>query len=178
MEPKASAILLVLVESAQLRWFAAALGLDGHLTPLFCSEVDDLAKYRDLAFDEQVAFLRHRFCGVLQRGCDRLWARNLKARQFVFLFEGLLAEPTGALTRAIAQHFAQWLLNPPVAVFAGVQGLLPRERPQLESLAGGLDPPLEELFYGRLEELLTVREDLNAWEHVRKNGVWCPPSDG
>jgi hypothetical protein len=178
MESKASALLLVLVESARLRWFVAAIGLNGQVTPLICSEVDDLAKYRDLAFDEQVAFLRHRFCGVLQRGCDRLWARNLKASQFVFVFEGLLAESTGELTRAVAQHFAQWLLNPPVVVFADVNGFNPREGPQLESLAGRLDPSVAELLYGHFGELLDARDDPIAWEHVRANGVWHAASEG
>src|SRR5436190_16393737 len=110
MQPKAPVILLVLVQTAQLRWFVACLGLDGRVTPLLCSEVGDLEKYRGLDFDEQLAFLRHRFCGVLQRGNDRLFARGRKARQFVFVFEGLLPEPTGELTRGIAEHMVLWLM--------------------------------------------------------------------
>src|SRR5262249_3886796 len=86
MGTKTPVVLLVLVETARLRWFVAALGLDGQAVPLLRSEEGDLEKYRGLAFDEQVAFLRHRFCGVLQRGCDRLWARDSKACQFAFVF--------------------------------------------------------------------------------------------
>ena len=56
-------------------------------------------------------------CGVLQRGCDRLWGRDSKACQFVFVFEGLLTEPTGTLTRSVADHFTQWMLNPPGVVY-------------------------------------------------------------
>src|SRR5438105_1397633 len=102
---KAPAVLLVLVEAAGLRWFVAGLGLDGRAAPLLRSADGDLAKYRDLPFDEQVAFLRHRFCGVLQRGCDRLWARELKACQFVIVFAGELPDPTGELVRSTADHF-------------------------------------------------------------------------
>ncbi len=165
MEPKAPVMLLVLVESARLRWFVASIGLDGRTTPLLCSEVNDLEKYRELPFDEQVAFLRHRFCGVLQRGCDRLWARNLKARQFVFVFEGLLAEPTGELTRAVAGHFAEWLLNPPVAVFVRATGF--------ERLAGHLDEALDALLHAHLDEVVAAQEAPDTWEQARKNGVWC-----
>ena len=60
MTPKASVILLVLVETNRLRWFAAAVGLDGRTVPLLQSAEGDLAKYQGLPFDDQVAFLRHR----------------------------------------------------------------------------------------------------------------------
>jgi len=172
MEPKAPAILLVLVESARLRWFVGSVDLDGRAAPLICSEMNDLEKYRGLDFDEQVAFLRHRFCGALQRGCDRLWARNRKACQFVFVFQGPLAGPTGELTRAVARHFAEWLLNPPVAVFAGAGAF---DRPEL--LAGRLDPPLADLLHAHLAELLAATEDPAAWEQARKDGAWCTRRD-
>src|SRR5437899_1907017 len=126
METKTPAMLVVLVETARLRWFVASVPRDGPSVPLICSEDDDLGKYRDLDFDEQVAFLRHRFCGVLQRGCDRLWARTCKACQFVFVFEGPVPAATGELTRAIADHFVQWMLNPPVAVFVSANGFTDR----------------------------------------------------
>src|SRR5688572_12820428 len=144
MEPKAPVVLLVLVEAARLRWFVAAVGLDGELIPLLRSEDGDLSPYEGLDFDDQVGFLRHRFCGALQRGCDRLWARDKKARQFLFLFEGPLGDPAGTLTQAVADHFVLWMLNPPVAVFAGPDGL-----PRLDRVAGDLDPTLEGLVRDR-----------------------------
>src|SRR5438552_3530302 len=168
MEAKAPVMLLVLVETARLRWFVASLGLDGQATPLLRSEEGDLEKYRGLDFDEQVAFLRHRFCGVLQRGNDRLWARNLKACQFVFVFEGLLPEPTGGLTQSVADHFTQWMLTPPVVVFNQPGPTAPGEAPRLEKLAGELDPPREELLGTRLGGLWAAREEAGAWELSRK----------
>jgi hypothetical protein len=173
MEPKAPVLLLVLVETKDQRWFAAAIGLDGRVTPLICSEPGDLAHYRELAFDEQVAFLRHRFCGVLQRGCDRLWARNWKACQFVFVFEELLPEPTGTLTKAVADHFTLWMLNPPAAVLVSENGFDQAAAPRLTPLAGELVASRADLVLGHLAEALAARNDPAAWELARQQGVWC-----
>jgi hypothetical protein len=167
MEAKTPTMLVILVETARLRWFVAAVGLDDVTTPLLCSEVDDLRQYRNLAFDEQVAFLRHRFCGVLQRGCDRLWLRNAKACQFVFVFEQLLPEHTGKLTQTLAAHFAEWLLKPPVAVFTGTSA------DDLERLSGTIDQPLENLLRANLTTLCRAKDDVSAWQPARKNGLWC-----
>src|SRR5437868_2424787 len=161
MDAKTPVVLLVLVETARLRWFVAALGLDGRATLLLRSEVGDLDKYRGLPFDEQVSFLRHRFCGVLQKGCDRLWARGLKASRFVVVFEGVLPDPTGELVRAVADHFTLWMVNPPAAVF-----LRAGEPPALERVAGDLDPPRAEL----LGEVLAARDDAAAWEPAPGRG--------
>lgn len=166
MEPKEPVLLLVLVETARLRWFVARLGLDGEAVPLLASAVNDLERYLGLGFDDQVAFLRHRFCGVLQRGCDRLWARNQKPCQFVFVFESPLAEPTGQLTQAVADHFTQWMLNPPVAVFVSANGFDGGATPHLEKLAGELEAPREELLDAHLGTLLAARRDLSLWEEV------------
>lgn len=163
MTPKTPVILVVLVETAALRWFVAALELDGRTVPLLRSEDGDLAKYRGLAFDEQVAFIRHRFCGVLQKGCDKLWVRDLKACQFAIVFEGLLPDPTGTLTQAAAEHFAVWMVNPPAVVSNRPDESAPPER-----LAGHIDAPLAELLNAHLGELLTSRNDPDAWELLRK----------
>jgi hypothetical protein len=168
MTPKAPAMLVVLVEAAGLRWFVAALGPDGRPAPLLRSGDGDLAKYRDLPFDEQVAFLRHRFCGVLQRGCDRLWARELKASHFVIVFEGALPDPTGELVRAIADHFTLWMVNPPAAVFARAGGR--GEPARLEKVAGELDPSRVELLAGCLGDVLAARDDPAAWEVAPARG--------
>lgn len=159
MEPRIPVMLIVQVETARLRWFVAALGLDGRLTPLLRSDEGDLEKYKPLDFDEQVAFLRHRFCGVLQRGCDRLFARAMKALQFVFLFEEPLPEPTGELTERVAEHFTIWMLNPPAVVF-----LQAANSPGLVKIAGDLDAPLADLLNARLGALRAAREDLASWE--------------
>jgi len=168
MDAKQPVLLLVLVETARLRWFVAAVDPDGQLLPLLCSEEGDLEKYKGLDPDEQLAFLRHRFCGVLQRGCDRVWAREKKVAQFVFLFEGLLPDPTGELTQRVAEHLTLWLIKPPVTVLAGAAPLDAAAFPSLRRLAGDLDRPAEELLASRLGELLAARQDPSLWELSRK----------
>jgi hypothetical protein len=160
MDSKTPVLLVVLVEAARLRWFVAALGPDGQATPLLRSEVGDLEKYRGLDFDGQVSFLRHRFCGVLQRGCDRLWSRGMKSRQFVFVFDEPLPEPSGRLTAAVAEHFVEWMLSPPVVVYSGGAA----DVPPLDKVAGAIDGSLEELLRARLGALLAARDDPGAWE--------------
>jgi hypothetical protein len=173
MEPKSPVLLVVLVETGRMRWFVASIGLDGRTTPLICSEPNDLARYRELEFDEQVAFLRHRFCGTLQRGNDRLWARNNKASRFIFVFEGPFVEPSGRLTEAIASHFTEWLLNPPATILVSSNGFPESEPPHLTILAGGFDAGQEQLLHNHLGALLAARDDPAVWEVARKDGVWC-----
>jgi hypothetical protein len=168
MSPKTPVLLLMLVETVRLRWFVASLGLDGRAAPLLRSEVGDLEKIYRLDFDEQVAFLRHRFCGTVQRGCDRLWARTEKACRFVFVFDGPLPAPGGELTQAAADHFVQWMLNPPVAVLTAQGGFDAAGPPLLEKMAGDLDAGQEGLLPAAVGALLAQREDETAWELVRK----------
>jgi hypothetical protein len=178
MEPKAPVVLVVLVESAKLRWFVAALGLDGTVIPLLRSEVGDLDPYEGLDFDNQVSFLRHRFCGVLQRGCDRLWARYLKACQFVFLFDGVLPGTTPGLNERLSEHFVQWLLNPPVACFSWESKADLRP---LRTLAGQLERLSPEILQAGLVQLRAATTVPQAWElSPRKVSSWLPtpPSAG
>lgn len=175
METKSPTILLVLVETAKLRWYVAGLGLDGLLATLICSDEDDLSPYRGIDFDEQVAFLRHRFCGVLQRGCYRLWEQQKKACQFVFVFEGLLPESNvaggpmlehGTLTQRIAEHMVEWMMNPPIAVLAeSAPG-------RLDRLAGTMEAAQETLLLARLAEVEALRVEQAAWDLVRQKGTW------
>src|SRR5438270_199556 len=68
METKEPVILSLVVEADRERWLLAAVGLDGAADPLLCSPDGELAECRGFGFDYQTAFLRHRLCGVLQRG--------------------------------------------------------------------------------------------------------------
>jgi len=172
MGPKAPALLVVLVETERRRWFVAAVDLDGTATPLLRSESGDLDRYLSLDFDEQVAFLRHRICGILQRGCDRLWGRHRKACQFVLVFESPLP-PDGELTRAVAEHFALWMLNPPVAVLVAADGFDGPGPVRLDAVGGDLDASLGRLVRDRLGDLLGARRDPDAWEVARRNDAWC-----
>jgi hypothetical protein len=166
MNPKEPVLLLVLVETPRLRWFVGAIDKNGQSVPLLRSDVGDLETYLGLNFDEQLAFLRHRFCGALQRGCDRIWARGNKASHFIFVFEGLLPEATGKLTQTLAAHLAEWMLNPPVVVFCRTDAA-----PSLEKLAGQLDSILEALLLANLGTLFAAQERPEEWELSRKKSA-------
>jgi len=168
MTQKTPALLVVLVDSGNLRWFVAAIDLDGQATPLLRSVDGDLARYLELGYDDQVSFLRHRLCGVVQRGCDRLWGRELKACHFVFVFEGSLPGENGGLVLAVAEHFTMWMLNPPVVVY-GIGNVA-----QMDKLAGNLDEQSENLVRSRLSELRTMQENPEAWELSQKKSNWQP----
>ena len=51
-----------------------------------------------------------------------------------FVFDESLPEPTGQLTAAVAEHFAGWLLNPPVVIYT--------QDSELHQLAGSIDERL------------------------------------
>ncbi len=163
METKEPVLLIVLVETARLRWFVAGVNLDGTALPLLCSEEGDLEHYLELPFDEQVSFLRHRFSGVLQRGCDRLWAKQKKPCQIVFLFDELLEQDNGRLTQRVAEHFIQWMTRPPVVAFKCESGFA-TDTPALNKLVGELDATLETPLHASLPSLLPAMKDAAAWE--------------
>ena len=168
MEPKQPAVLAVLVQTGTLRWFVAGIGLDGERMPLLCSPAADLEPYLDMEFDEQASFVRHRFCGVLQQGCDRLWARSKKPVQFVFVFEEPLGHTTGDLTLRVAEHFVQWMTNPPVVVYLSENGFEPAAPPKLHKLAGDIPRPLADVVTASLPGLYASLNDDDAWEMARK----------
>jgi hypothetical protein len=146
----------------------AAVTLDATVSPLIRSEDGDLAAYQSLDFDDQVSFLRHRFCGVLQRGCDRLWPVGRKACQFALLFDDALPDE---LVRAVADHYVQWMLNPPVVVFTG-------SRPAMRRMAGAIEAPLETVLNGSLGNLFALAADDGAWEVSQRKGTWQPEAKG
>jgi hypothetical protein len=172
METKEPVILAVLVDAARLRWFVAAVHLDGTVVPLVRSEDGDLAICQGLGFDDQVSFLRHRFCGVLQRGCDRLWPVGQKACQFAFLFDGVLPGTTEELTRRVADHFVEWMLNPPVIVLTRNGEASTSGVHEPKPLAGTISPQLEEVLSTGLGPLTAAAADADAWEVSHRKGTW------
>lgn len=168
MESKEPVLLVVLVEVPKLRWFAAAIGASGPDTavPLVRSHEGDLAGYRDLEFDEQVSFLRHRLCGVLQRGVDRLWPRKQKAAQVAIIFDRTLESGEGAtdLTLRVAEHFAEWMTSPPVVVAIDESTLAPATHPQLHLLAGEIADPWREQLDTHLPQLARLTTEASLWE--------------
>jgi hypothetical protein len=118
-----------------------------------------------------VSFLRHRLCGVFQRGHDKVWPVGQKACQFVALFVGSLPGASPELTPRIAEHFALWMLNPRVIAYQSEPG---PGVPELRRLAGTIEPDRDAAFRAGLGHLVALAEDPAAWEVSTRKGTWQP----
>ncbi len=166
MTNRESVLLTVLVETVTRRWYVAGITLDGQPIPLACSEGGNLDPYVGAAFDEQVDFLRHRLSGVLQRGCDRLWGRQMKPRRVVFVADADFEQTNPELTQRVAEHFVQWMSRPPVVFFTSQNGFCRSGGLSLRQLAGDLDPTDAQLLEAGLPRLVTALGESNLWELV------------
>jgi hypothetical protein len=156
--------LTVLIETAALRWYVAGVRLTGEALPLLTSEPGNLAPYVGIPFDEQVGFLRHRLSGVLQRGCDRLWGRQLKPCQIVFVADGPFAQATPELTPRVAEHFVEWMTSPPVVFFLCAGGFTARAPVSLTPVAGELAADHHAPLQAGLTVLRRVLAQPGCWE--------------
>lgn len=167
MDPKMPVLLVMLVETERLRWFVAEVGMEGDSQPLICSEEGNLSPYLDLEADEQLAFLRHRFSGVLQRGCNRIWSRGKKPFQIVFSLDGPFLRGKEGLEDRLAEHFVEWLSNPPVVFTMGLPRSSRDEQPRLRILAGEPSPSVHDLLAAHLPMLRRATCDETLWELLR-----------
>lgn len=166
MTTKEPVLLTILIETARMRWLAGGIGFDQQVFPLLASQEDDLAEYRSLPFDEQASFLRHRFCGALQRGCDRLWGLQKKACQFVFLTDHAFPDAPPELTDRIAEHLAQWMTNPPVVFYRAVGESFAARPVEFTPLAGEISAESFDSLRLGLPSLLDAADRADDWEQV------------
>ena len=164
MTTKEPVLLVVQIEHAYLRWYVAGISLAGVPLPLLKSEAGNLRPYVGVPLDEQVTFLRHRLSGVLQRGCDRLWGRQKKPCHVVFLADGPFSEAPPELTVRVAEHFVEWLNNPPVAFFTTAPGFSAAAPASLNLVAGELDPGYRDVLLVGLAALRDTLDQTDAWE--------------
>ena len=164
MPAKELVLLTVLIETAELRWYVAGISLAGDPIPLLQSEAGNLRAYIGATFDEQTSFLRHRLSGVLQRGCDRLWGRQQKPCQIVFLADGPFVQAAPELTSRVAEHFVEWMTRPPVVFFTSGNAFARDESPSLEKIAGDLDTAYRKSLDAGLPALLGAMDEADAWE--------------
>ncbi|TWT79443.1 hypothetical protein CA13_08440 [Planctomycetes bacterium CA13] len=115
MSDREPAWLVVLIDTELLRWSAVGIDSRGQAFPLIQSEAGNLDEYKELAADDQVSFLRHRLSGVLQRGFDRFYARGKKASHILLISDGPFPNSAEGVTKQLAEHFVEWMINPPVA---------------------------------------------------------------
>ena len=164
MAAKEPVLLAVFVETANLRWFVAGIDANGGVVPLVCSESGNLTPYLGVPLDEQVSFLRHRFAGVLQRGCDRLWGRQQKPFQIVFVTDAPFAQASPELTRRVAEHFVAWMTSPSVVFFTSRARSLPTKPATFELVAGALDSNWQSAFESGLLQIVAAAQQPGAFE--------------
>lgn len=168
MDTKTPAVMIVLVDADHLRWYVAETTWNCEVSPLLRSLEGDLAPCLELAGDERVAFLRHRFSGVLQRGCNSLWSRMKKPCRIVFVFDGRLGAEVDLLEQRMAEHFVEWMANPPLLFLILEQRAgLEREK-HYRKLAGELTADLDTLLTSTLPQLLVDADKLELWELSQK----------
>lgn len=170
MSDRAPAYLVVFVETAAMRWHVAAIDQAGRPLPLLQSEAGDLNEYRGQPSDEQVSFLRHRLAGALQRGCERLYFRKMKAAHFLIFVDAPLPHTDDGVTQRLAEHFVQWMVNPP-ATFLTLAPPAESAAPSAVRLVAGelpasieLPAPIESLLDDAIAELATAFDKPECWE--------------
>jgi hypothetical protein len=164
MATKEPVLLVVLIETAEFRWWVAGVSLAGETWPLLRSDRGNLRTYVVLPFDEQVSFLRHRMCGVLQRGSDRLWGLSKKPCQIVFIADANFPEAEPELTLRLAEHFVLWMASPAVAYFLSPSGLNSESLPPLINVAGQLSEENVSALRMGWPRLVEKMHDLANWE--------------
>ncbi|GAA4470717.1 hypothetical protein [Novipirellula rosea] len=166
MSDRQLAPLVVLIDTAACCWHAATFDLSGNPIPLLRSDEGNLDPYLGQPFDEQISFLRHRIAGVLQRGCDRLFARHMKASHFVLIADGNFPEADESVTPRLAEHFVQWMMNPPVVYLRAPQGFNVQDAGDLEVIAGDFPAEIASIVQPGLSQLVALQNDAECWERI------------
>ncbi len=172
MADREPALLVLLIETAALSWHVAGIGPDNHVFPLLRSSDGNLDEYRDLEPDEQLSFLRHRIAGVLQRGCDRLYPKGMKVSHFLLIADGFYPNASEEITPALAAHFVEWMINPPVTYlllhseFTQASSASPLD--VLETIAGDLPVAMAATLQESWPEMIDLLGQPEHWELIAK----------
>jgi len=162
-------LLTVLMQPGSLCWHAAGIRRDGRSVPLLRSEENSMTDYRGLEPEAQRSWLRHCIAGVLQRGCDRLFARNMRAEHFVLIADRHFPDAAEGLTEQLADHFVQWVINPPVTCLLTPPGFVDESPVQWQLVAGELPEAIDRALHRGLPELVSELEAPAAWELIAKS---------
>jgi hypothetical protein len=173
-------VLAIVIETAKLRWFIAGLATSGEILPLLRSQVGDFDNYLGADFDDQMTFLRHRFSGVIQRGGERMIREGLRPGRIVFLADAPFQRASRELTDRVAEHFVQWMNQPPVTFLMGDLGLATDSgavsRPAaLARLAGQSDGKLEAWLGELAPRLAAMMRDPQRWETAPRKRELADP---
>ncbi len=172
MPDREPALLVVLIETVPLRWHVAAIGSDNFVIPLLRSNDGNLDQYRNLESDAQLSFLRHRFAGVLQRGCDRLYPKGMKVSHFLLIADGHYPNASEDITPGLAEHFVEWMINPPVTYLLHrsefTQEAAAGPHDQFELVAGELPDDIAMMLGDSWSEIVALLGQPDRWELIAR----------
>lgn len=172
MRDREPALLVVLIETVSLRWHAAAIGVGGRVIPLLRSDTGNLSQYRGLEPDAQLSFLRHRVAGVLQRGCDRLYPKGMKVNHFLLIADGDYPNAAEGMTSGLANHFVEWMMNPPVTYLVHRGGFTHQpgagELEDLITIAGDFPDQIALALQASWAEIIELVAQPGRWELIAK----------
>jgi len=160
------ACLIVFIETERLRWNVAAIDQTGLAIPLLQSAPGDLKGYIGLEFDAQISFLRHRLASALQRGCDRMYVKQLKAVHFLLIADARFPNAADGITERLAEHFVQWMLNPPATFLIWNGGLNNKNQLGFERIDGDLPDPISAVVAAAMTCLTSQFDEPEKWELI------------
>ncbi|TWT93886.1 hypothetical protein [Stieleria varia] len=163
MSHREPVFLVVLIDTATLDWHVGGIRMDGTAVPLLRSDPESLAEYRNAEFDGQVSFLRHQLAGALQRGCDRLFPRDMKACHFLIVANGPFPDADAELSTRLAEHFVQWMISPPATYIILSDW---NDDSGMNVVAGEMPESDNTLLASGLSVLVDSRRQPDDWEHV------------
>ena len=163
---KTAALLIVVIRTELQQWFVAGSTENDPVIPLVCSEPGNLKEYVDLSIDEQLSFLRHRIAGAIQRGFDRLYTKDAKAKQILLLIDDEFPSGCPALSQRLGDHFHTWMSRPCVSCYQGSAGRMPATVEQWTCLAGPMEQTERDQWDRSLPMLLDLLDSADCWEHI------------
>ncbi|GAA5504992.1 hypothetical protein [Novipirellula caenicola] len=166
MSDRQAVPLVVLIDTASCCWHVGAFDASNSSIALLRSDEGNLDSYLGQPLDEQVSFLRHRIAGVLQRGCDRLFPRQMKASYFVLIADGDFPEADESVTPRLAEHFVQWMMNPPVVYLRVPKNFDVNDAKEIEVIAGEFPAEIASTIQAGLPQLVALRSDAECWERI------------
>jgi hypothetical protein len=88
----------------------------------------------------------------------------MKPGQVIFVADASFPHADPDLTQRVAEHFVDWMTNPPVVFFVSDNGFPRNGEATLRRLAGGLDHARHDALDRGLPQLLGAIERDDGWE--------------
>ncbi|EMI17933.1 hypothetical protein RMSM_05135 [Rhodopirellula maiorica SM1] len=90
----------------------------------------------------------------------------MKANHFVLIADGDFPEADENVTPRLAEHFVQWMMNPPVVYLRAPQGFNVQDTADLEVIAGDFPEEIASTVQAGLSQLVALQSDADCWERI------------